>query len=146
MAETIAAGAVGELGPTAELAAAIVGGTLAAVSHVTRAGSRVLINTSPEPFSNWVASIGEDILVILGLWAALTHPVAFLVALLVFAGLMIWLLPKLWRGTGWVFARIRAWFGGAPRSLFAGSSTGTRTTAGCAPPVSETNGRQTQSA
>lgn len=55
----MAAGAVGDVDPAVTLAAAIVGGGLAAGTHATKAGSRVLINTSPEPFSNWAVSIGE---------------------------------------------------------------------------------------
>lgn len=93
----LAAGAVGDVSQVAELAAAIVGGGLAAGSHFTKAGTRVLINTSPEPFSNWGASIGEDIAVFAGLWAALHHPVIFLVLLAIFILLMIWILPKLFR-------------------------------------------------
>lgn len=94
----LAAGAVGEVSAVAELAAAIVGGGIAAGTHFTKAGTRVLINTSPEPFSNWGASIAEDIAVFAGLWAALQHPVLFLVLLVLFILLMIWLLPKLFRG------------------------------------------------
>ncbi|MFI3184860.1 MAG: DUF4126 domain-containing protein [Methylococcaceae bacterium] len=94
----LAAGAVGDLNPAVELAAAIMGGGLAAGSHATKAGSRVLINTSPEPFSNWIASIGEDILVITGVWASINHPVLFLIALAGFIVLMIWLLPRIWVG------------------------------------------------
>ena len=108
----LAAGAVGDLGAGAELAAAIVGGGLAAGSHATKAGSRALINTSPEPFSNWTASIAEDLAVIGGLWAALYHPVFFLVLLAAFVGLMIWLLPKLWRGIKAVFATLARWLRG----------------------------------
>ena len=93
----LAAGAVGEVGAAAEIAAAIVGGTIAAGTHFTKAGTRVMINTSPEPFSNWTASITEDIAVFAGLWAALQHPVFFLVLLIIFILLMIWLLPKLFR-------------------------------------------------
>ena len=93
----LAAGAVGEVGAGAEIAAAIVGGSIAAGTHFTKAGTRVLINTSPEPFSNWGASISEDIAVFAGLWAALQHPVLFLVLLILFILLMIWLLPKLFR-------------------------------------------------
>lgn len=100
----LAAGAIGDVSPAAELAAMIIGGTLAAGSHATKAGSRVLINASPEPFSNWAASIGEDVLVIVGLWTALHHPVLFLVVLAAFIAAMIWLLPKLWRGIKRVFA------------------------------------------
>jgi hypothetical protein len=102
----LAAGAMGDVGAAPALAAAIVGGTLAAASHGTKAGSRVLINTSPEPFSNWVASIGEDVIVIAGLWTALNHPVTFIVLLVLFIGLMIYLLPKLWRGIKKVFGWI----------------------------------------
>lgn len=99
----LAAGAVGELQPAVEIAAALAGGAMAAGSHATKAGTRVLINTSPEPFSNWAASIGEDIAVVTGVWAMLEHPFAFLIALLLFIVLMIWLLPKIWQGVKKVF-------------------------------------------
>ena len=107
----LAAGAVGDIGTGAQLAAGIVGGTLATGSHITKAGSRVLINTSPEPVTNWFASLGEDVMVILGLWTALYNPVLFLVLLVVFILLMIWLLPKLWRGMKKVFAYLGKLFG-----------------------------------
>jgi hypothetical protein len=102
----LAAGAVGEMDPAVSLAAAIVGGGLAAGAHATKAGSRVLINTSPEPFSNWMASLGEDIVVIAGLWTALNYPVAFICLLLVFVLLMVWLLPKIWQGVKFVFTAL----------------------------------------
>ena len=107
----LAAGAVGDIGTGAQLAAGIVGGTLATGSHITKAGSRVLINTSPEPVTNWFASVGEDVMVILGLWTALYNPVLFLVLLALFILLMIWLLPKLWRGMKKVFAYLGKLFG-----------------------------------
>ena len=99
----LAASAVGDVGPGVELAAAILGGSLATGSYATKAGSRVMINTSPEPFSNWTASITEDVIVIGGLWTALNHPWLFVIALVLFIILMIWLLPKLWRGIKGVF-------------------------------------------
>ncbi len=102
----LAAGAVGDLNPAVELAAAIMGGSLAAGSHATKAGSRVLINTSPEPFSNWIASISEDVVVITGVWACINHPVLFLIALAGFILLMIWLLPRIWVGVKKVFGFI----------------------------------------
>ncbi len=80
------------------LAAAILGGTLASGSHFAKAGTRAMINTSPEPITNWTASFGEDAMVLGGLWAIFTHPVLFLSALAVFILVLIWLLPKLWRG------------------------------------------------
>ncbi|MFQ5416476.1 MAG: DUF4126 domain-containing protein [Myxococcota bacterium] len=94
----LAAGAVGDLSPAAELAAGLAGGTLAAGAHAVKSGSRMLINTSPEPFSNWTASIAEDVAVIAGLWAAIYNPWLFVIALLVFIALAIWLLPRIWRG------------------------------------------------
>ena len=107
----LAASAVGDVTPAVELTAAILGGSLAAGSHATKAGSRLLINTSPEPVSNWGASIGEDLLVIGGLWAALNHPVLFLIALALFIILMIWLLPRLWRLLKVIFRKIGSWLG-----------------------------------
>lgn len=102
----LAAGAVGEVNPVVALAAAIVGGGIAAGAHATKSGTRVMINTSPEPGSNWVASLVEDLAVVAGLWTALHHPWVFIVLLLGFILLMIWLLPKLWRGIKKLFGFI----------------------------------------
>ncbi len=108
----LAAGAVGDVSAPVELAALLAGGSLAAGSHALKAGSRVLINTSPEPFTNWTASVSEDVAVVAGLWAALHYPWFFLAALLAFVLLGIWLLPKLWRAIVKVFAFIGRLFGG----------------------------------
>jgi len=113
----LAAGAVGDIGPAAELAAAILGGGMAAATHATKAGSRVMINTSPEPVSNWTASIGEDLAVIGGVWAALNHPYVFLALLVLFVLLMAWLLPRLWRGVKAVFSRLTGLFSRKPPAL-----------------------------
>lgn len=94
----LAAAAVGDISPAASLAAGLVGGGLAATAHATKAGSRALINTSPEPVTNWMASIGEDLAVIGGLWTALHYPLLFIGLLILFIILAIWLLPKIWRG------------------------------------------------
>ncbi len=107
----LAASAVGDVTPAIELTTALLGGTLAAGSHATKSGTRLLINTSPEPFSNWTASISEDLLVIGGLWAALNHPALFIVGLILFIMLMIWLLPRLWRLIKHIFQRIGSWLG-----------------------------------
>ncbi len=107
----LAAGAVGDVTPAVELSAALLGGSLAAGSHATKAGSRLLINTSPEPVTNWGASIGEDLLVIGGLWTALNHPVLFIIGLIAFIALMIWLLPRLWRLLKALFRRVGSWLG-----------------------------------
>jgi hypothetical protein len=109
----LAAGAVGDVGTGAQLAAGIIGGTLATGTHATKAGSRVLINTSPEPVTNWFTSVGEDVAVVLGLWTALNNPVLFLALLAVFIVLMIWLLPKIWRGIRKLLAWLRQRLGGS---------------------------------
>jgi len=93
----LAAGAVGELNPAVTLAAAILGGGLAAGTHLTKAGSRLLINASPEPFSNIAASVGEDTMVVGGLYLAWQQPLLFLLLLALFIGIMVWALPRLWR-------------------------------------------------
>lgn len=108
----LAAGAMGDMNEAVVVAAALVGGGLAATSHALKAGGRVMINTSPEPVTNWTASVTEDIAVLGGLWAALNYPIAFLVGLAVFLLLMVWLLPKIWRGIKKVFAFLARWFGG----------------------------------
>jgi len=112
----LAAGAIGDMNPAIEITAAILGGGLAAGTHMTKAGSRVLINASPEPFTNWTASIGEDIAVIGGVWACLNHPALFLIALVVFIGLMIWLIPKILKGIKKVFQFLINLFRKKPQS------------------------------
>jgi len=107
----LAAGAIGNLGPGAELAAALAGGGLAAATHAAKSGTRVLLNASPEPFTNWTASVTEDVGVVAGLWAAAMHPAVFLVLLALFLVLLLWLLPKLWRGIVRVFGALGRWLG-----------------------------------
>ena len=93
----LAASVFGDASAAWTLAAAILGGTLAAGSHLTKAGSRMAINTSPEPFSNWAASFGEDLMVGVVLWLAWTYPLVAGAIVVLLVLLMIWLLPKLFR-------------------------------------------------
>ncbi|MCU7801373.1 MAG: DUF4126 domain-containing protein [gamma proteobacterium symbiont of Lucinoma myriamae] len=108
----LAAGTVGDVSSAAGIAAGILGGGMALTTHSFKAGSRVLINTSPEPVTNWTASISEDIAVFAGLWAALNHPTLFVIFMFLFIVLMIWLLPKLWKGIKSVFKAIGRFFSG----------------------------------
>lgn len=110
----LAAGAVGEVNPAVTTAAFLLGGTMAAGTHAAKAGTRVLINTSPEPFTNIAASVTEDVAVVGGLWAALNYPLAFIAFIVAFALFLIWALPKLWRGIKKVFGAIVRLFRGAP--------------------------------
>ena len=93
----LAAAALGQADPAWVMVAAILGGAIASGAHLTKAGTRAVINTSPEPFSNWAASFGEDLLVPAGFLAAIKAPVVFLVLLVGFLAAAAWLLPKLFR-------------------------------------------------
>ena len=93
----LAFGAADQLGPEVATVAGLLGGTLAAGSHIAKTGTRALINTSPEPFSNIAASLTEDSMVIGGLLLALAHPITFLCLLALFLVALVWLLPKLLR-------------------------------------------------
>ena len=107
----LAAAAIGEVPPEYTLVAAILGGTLAAGAHAAKAGSRLLLQGSPEPVSNWVASLSEDVAVFGGLLLALTHPWVFLVLLALFLLLLVWLLPWIWQGVRAMLRTLRRWFG-----------------------------------
>ena len=113
----LAAGAVGDMNGAVVLAAALVGGSLSATSHALKAGGRVMINTSPEPVTNWTASVTEDLAVFGGLWAAFNYPIAFLIGLVLFIALVVWLLPKIWRGVKKVFTFLAGLFGHKPENV-----------------------------
>jgi hypothetical protein len=100
----LAVAAVGDVTPAVTFAAALLGGGMSASTHVTKAGTRVIINSSPEPFTNWIASLGEDIAVLAGLWTALHYPLLFVVFILLFILLLIWVLPRIWRGVVRIFS------------------------------------------
>lgn len=109
----LAAGVFG-MDSALSVAAGIIGGGLSAGSHALKSGSRVLINTSPEPFSNWAASVSEDVAVFAGLWTALKFPALFITLLIVFILLLIWLLPKLWHAIKVIFRKIAEFFNKPP--------------------------------
>jgi hypothetical protein len=92
----IAVTTLGEASPTVEGLIALMGGAVAAGSHLTKTSTRAAANTSPEPFSNWFLSLGEDLFVVGLGYLALQYPVAaFVVAgtlvvlILVFAAVII---------------------------------------------------------
>ena len=103
----LAAGAVGEVDPSVQLAAALVGGALAGGSHFTKAGTRAIINTSPEPLTNAGASVAEDALVVAGVWTMGNYPSVFLVALALMTALALWAMPRLYRGAKRIVGRAR---------------------------------------
>ena len=103
----LAMGAINSSDPLTATLVALLGGTLAGATHFTKAGSRALINTSPEPVSNVTASFGEEVTLLFGGWLALAHPAAFLVFIVLFILVLIWLLPKLWKSVRNVFCGAR---------------------------------------
>lgn len=100
----LAAAVVGDQGGALQLAMGLLGGTLAAGTHLAKAGARAAINTSPEPVSNVVASLGEDVLFAGGVWTLIHQPLLFLAALAVFCVFAVLLIVVLWRFVRRLFA------------------------------------------
>jgi Domain of unknown function (DUF4126) len=93
----LAARSLGDMNPALELVAVLAGGSIALAAHGTKAATRLAINASPEPFSNWAASITEDVSVFGSIWLMFNHPVIMLILVLVFLALVVWLVPKIFR-------------------------------------------------
>ena len=104
---SLAAAVFGASDASVAIAAAIVGGTLAAGTHLSKAGARATINASPEPLSNWFASLTEDLMVPAGLWLAISHPAAFLALLALFAVAAVLLLRTIAKGLAALFRQLR---------------------------------------
>jgi hypothetical protein len=90
----IAVGTLGDASPATEGLVALLGGTLAAGTHFTKAGTRAVANTSPEPFSNWILSISEDIFVVALGFIALKYPL--IAAVIVLVGVVLMLIFATW--------------------------------------------------
>ena len=99
----IAVTTLGDASPTVEALIALVGGTVAAGSHLTKTSTRAAANASPEPFSNWILSIGEDLFVVGLGYLALKHPIAALVV----AGTLLVLIVLF---AAVIIRKVRAWF------------------------------------
>jgi Domain of unknown function (DUF4126) len=93
----LAARSLGDMNPALELVAVLAGGSIALAAHGTKAATRLAINASPEPFSNWAASVTEDISVFGSIWLMFNHPVIMMILVLVFLALAVWLVPKIFR-------------------------------------------------
>ena len=104
----IAVGALGEASPTLEAFVAVLGGSVAASSHLTKAGARVAVNASPEPVSNWIVSFAEDAFVVALGSLAIAYPVAALVVVVGLLGVILMFFGALIR-VAWrrVFGRLR---------------------------------------
>jgi len=99
----IAVTTLGEASPTTEALVALLGGVTAAGSHLTKTSTRAAANTSPEPFSNWFLSLGEDLFVVGLGYLALKYPVAAFVVASVLLVLIVGFLAVIIR-------LVRRWF------------------------------------
>ena len=93
----LAARSLGPMNPALEVVALLAGGAVALAAHGTKATARLAINASPEPFSNWLTSITEDLTVLGGIWMIFNHPIVMLILVLSFLALVVWLVPRLFR-------------------------------------------------
>lgn len=82
----IAVATLGDVSPTVEGLVALLGGAVAAGSHLTKTSTRAMANASPEPFSNWILSAGEDLLVVGLGFLALKYPIAALIVAVILLG------------------------------------------------------------
>nr|WP_239538559.1 DUF4126 domain-containing protein [Dyella mobilis] len=106
-----------------QIIAALLGGAVVTGTHLAKSGGRALINTSPEPFSNWGASAGEDVSLLGIFYLMIAHPVVLLVVLALFLLLLCWLLPKIVRGLRVLVQRLRGvgtWLSGNGKSIDTG--------------------------
>ena len=113
----LAAGALGADGAMAATLAALLGGTLAATSQAAKTTTRAAINTSPEPFSNLLASLIEDGLVVGAVWLAVTHPFVFGVALLIAVVLMAVVTVALFKFLRAAWRRLSVFLSGSPKAV-----------------------------
>jgi hypothetical protein len=104
----LAARSLGDMNPALEIMALLAGGAVALTAHGTKATVRLAINASPEPFSNWAASVTEDITVLGGLWMIFHHPLLMIILVVSFVALVIWVVPKLFRLAKRGFQALRA--------------------------------------
>lgn len=113
----LAAAALGADSATTTVIAALLGGTLAASSQAAKTTTRAAINTSPEPFSNLLASLFEDGLVVAALWLAVTHPLVFGIALLVAVLLMAVLTVTLFKFLRAAWRRLETFLSGSQKAV-----------------------------
>jgi hypothetical protein len=113
----LAAAVFGQDQTTWTMAAALIGGTLAATSHVAKATTRAAINTSPEPFSNIGMSLLGDGLVPVSLWLSWSHPYVFFAVLTVGVVVMVGLIVVLGKFLRLLARRISGWFAARQPSM-----------------------------
>ena len=97
--------ALGHPGPVFNVIVGLIGGAVTFTSHSVKTGTRLVVNQSPEPFSNVAVSLGENLLVGATFALLWTHPIVTLCILLVLFSVAFYFLPRIWR-----MIRMRIWF------------------------------------
>ncbi len=108
----VAYAAVSDMDPAITIPATLIGGGFAFASHGTKAAVRAGANLSPEPVSNWVLSLVEDVIAFLGTLLAVFAPILIAIVLIIFALFFVWFFPKIFRAFRRMLAGARALFGG----------------------------------
>ncbi|HEY0430144.1 MAG TPA: DUF4126 domain-containing protein [Pyrinomonadaceae bacterium] len=108
----VAYAATNQSDPTVTIIATLLGGGFALSSHGTKAAIRAGANLSPEPVSNWILSIVEDIIAFAGTLLSVFAPVLIAIVLLIFTIFFCWFAPKVFRALRRIFKAIRAFFAG----------------------------------
>src|SRR6476469_8009729 len=108
----VAYAATQQLAPSIYIPAALLGGGLALSSHGTKAALRAGANLSPEPVSNWILSILEDIIAFAGSLLAVFAPVIIAIVLIVFALFFAWFAPKIFRALRRILKAVKGIFAG----------------------------------
>jgi hypothetical protein len=104
--------ATNELDPTVSTVATLFGGGLALGSHGTKSALRATANLSPEPFSNWILSLVEDAIAIVGSLLAVFAPILIAIVLVVFVIIFGWFAPKIFRAMRRLYNAIKSLFAG----------------------------------
>ena len=108
----VAYAATNQMDESVGVIATLLGGGLAFSSHGTKAALRAGANLSPEPVSNWVLSIVEDVIAFVGALLSVFAPVLIAIVLIVFLIFFVWFFPKVVRAVRRIFNAIRALFAG----------------------------------
>jgi len=109
-AAMLGAAVIGDVEPRTKIAIMLLCGGVAFTSHSVKAGTRLLVNHSPEPLSNIGVSLVEDGLAAFGAWLAIRHPLAALGLAAAFLALFAWLAPKVFRKVRNALRAVAAWF------------------------------------
>lgn len=99
--------ALGTFDPQMTFLIGLLSGGVALTGHASKAATRVAVNHSPEPFSNWAISFAEDAFVPFGLWVVMEHPVIAAIVVAIFLVFFVLLAGVVWKAFRSIFGRMR---------------------------------------